>query len=120
VSSRLELEWIGRVLGPLDLLGRPCFDDGVAETFFATLKKELVHRRSWPKKAELRSEVFDYSEVFYNRERRHSTLGQRSPAEYERIHLGVTHAQPKPPPSTEPGELHAFRWCMLASTPSKA
>jgi putative transposase len=60
-----------------------CFDNAVAESFFATLKKELVHRRSWPTKAELRTEVFDYIEVFYNRERRHSTLGQRSPADYE-------------------------------------
>jgi putative transposase len=50
------------------------------------LKKELINRRSWPTKAELRTEVFDYIEVFYNRERRHSTLGQRSPAEYEKIH----------------------------------
>ena len=64
-----------------------CFDNAVAESFFATLKKELINRRSWPTKAELRTEVFDYIEVFYNRERRHSTLGQRSPADYERLHL---------------------------------
>ena len=63
-----------------------CFDNAVAESFFATLKKELIHRRSWPIKAELRTEVFDYIEVFYNRERRHSTLGQRSPADYEKMH----------------------------------
>lgn len=63
-----------------------CFDNAVAESFFATLKKELIHRRSWPTKAELRTEVFDYIEVFYNRERRHSTLGQRSPADYEKMH----------------------------------
>ncbi len=62
-----------------------CFDNAVAESFFATLKKELINRRSWPSKAELRTEVFDYVEVFYNRERRHSTLGQRSPADYEKI-----------------------------------
>jgi len=49
------------------------------------LKKELINRRSWPTKAELRTEVFDYIEVFYNRERRHSTLGQRSPADYEKL-----------------------------------
>jgi putative transposase len=60
-----------------------CFDNAVAESFFATLKKELIHRRSWLTKAELRTEVFDYIEVFYNRQRRHSTLGQRSPADYE-------------------------------------
>ena len=62
-----------------------CFDNAVAESFFATLKKELINRRSWPTKAELRTEVFDYIEVFYNRERRHSTLGQRSPADYEKM-----------------------------------
>ncbi|MCA1680670.1 MAG: IS3 family transposase [Actinobacteria bacterium] len=60
-----------------------CFDNAVAESFFATLKKELIHRRAWPTRAELRTEVFDYIEVFYNRERRHSTLGQRSPVDYE-------------------------------------
>jgi putative transposase len=60
-----------------------CYDNAVAESFFATLKKELIHRRSWPTKAQLRTEVFDYIEVFYNRQRRHSTLGQRSPADFE-------------------------------------
>ena len=60
-----------------------CFDNAVAESFFATLKKELIHRRSWPTKAELRTEVFDYIEVFYNRQRRHGTLGMVSPVEFE-------------------------------------
>jgi putative transposase len=54
------------------------------------LKKELINRRSWPTKAELRTEVFDYIEVFYNRERRHNTLGQRSPADYEKINHPLT------------------------------
>jgi transposase InsO family protein len=56
-----------------------CFDNAVAESFFATLKKELIHRRAWPTKVEL-TEVFDYIEAFYNPKRRHSTLGQRSPS----------------------------------------
>jgi putative transposase len=60
-----------------------CWDNAVAETFFATLKKELVHRRSWPDREELRQEVFDYIEIFYNATRRHSTLGMLSPARYE-------------------------------------
>ena len=60
-----------------------CFDNAVVESFFATLKKELIHRRSWPTKAELRTDVFEYIEVFYNRRRRHSTLGMLSPAEFE-------------------------------------
>ena len=46
------------------------YDNAVAETFFATLKKELVNRRSWPTRLELRSAVFEYIEAFYNRERR--------------------------------------------------
>jgi putative transposase len=62
-----------------------CFDNAVAESFFATLKKELIHRRSWPLKAELRTEVFDYIEVFFNRRRRHSTLGFLSPEQFETI-----------------------------------
>jgi putative transposase len=61
-----------------------CFDNAVAESFFATLKKELIHGRSWPTKAELRTEVFEYIEVFFNRRRRHSTLGFLSPAQFER------------------------------------
>jgi putative transposase len=62
-----------------------CYDNAVAESFIATLKKELVHGRSWPSKAELRTEVFEYIEVFYNRRRRHSTLGFLSPAQFETI-----------------------------------
>jgi putative transposase len=64
-----------------------CFDNAVAESFFATLKKELVRRRSWPARRELQSAVFDYIEAFYNRERRHSTLGYLSPREFEMIFL---------------------------------
>jgi putative transposase len=60
-----------------------CYDNAVAESFFATLKKELVHRRSWPTRRELTSEVFEYLEAFYNRARRHSTLGYLSPVDYE-------------------------------------
>ena len=56
--------------------------NAVAETFFATLKKELVNRRSWPSRLELQSAVFEYIEAFYNRQRRHSTLGMLSPVAY--------------------------------------
>jgi putative transposase len=62
-----------------------CFDNAVAESFFATLKKELVNRDSWPARDELRTAVFDYIEIFYNATRRHSTLGMLSPDEYEKI-----------------------------------
>jgi putative transposase len=70
-----------------------CWDNAVAESFFATLKKELIHRRSWPTKGELRTEIFDYIEVFYNRQRRHRTLGQRSPVEFETSTLSQDSAE---------------------------
>ena len=60
-----------------------CFDNAVLESFHASLKKDLIHRRSWPTKAEARTAVFDYIEAFYNRRRRHSTLGMLSPVDYE-------------------------------------
>jgi putative transposase len=63
------------------------YDNAVAETFFATLKKELVNRRSWPSRLELQSAVFEYIEAFYNRQRRHSTLNMLSPADYEQLRL---------------------------------
>jgi putative transposase len=63
-----------------------CFDNAVAESLFATLKRKLIHRRSWPTKAELRTEVFEYIEIFFNRRRRHSTLGFLSPTQFERNH----------------------------------
>jgi putative transposase len=59
------------------------YDNAVAESFFATLKKELVHRHSWPTRRALISEVFEFVEGFYNTTRRHSTLGYLSPAQFE-------------------------------------
>jgi putative transposase len=61
------------------------YDNAVAESFFATLKKELIHRRSWPSRRELSTAVFEYIEAFYNRDRRHSTLGMHSPADFEKL-----------------------------------
>ena len=55
------------------------YDNAVAESFFATIKKELVHRQPWPSRRDLSSAVFEYIEAFYNRQRRHSTLGYLSP-----------------------------------------
>ncbi len=59
------------------------YDNAVAESFFATLKKELVHRQPWPSRRDLSSAVFEYIEAFYNRKRRHSTLDYLSPEEFE-------------------------------------
>jgi transposase InsO family protein len=61
-----------------------CWDNAVAESFFATLKKELVQRRPWASRLELRSAIFEYLEVFYNRRRLHSFLDYKTPAQFER------------------------------------
>ena len=60
-----------------------CYDNAVSESFFATIKKELVHLRPWPTLARLRTELFAYIESYYNRKRRHSTLNYLSPEQYE-------------------------------------
>ena len=62
-------------------------DNAVCESFFATLKKELTRRRSWPTRRELESAVFAWIEGWYNRRRLHSTLGYLSPADYENSSL---------------------------------
>jgi putative transposase len=60
-----------------------CWDNAVAESFFATLKKELIHRQSWTTPLEVRAAVFEYIEVFYNRDRLHSFLDYKTPAQFE-------------------------------------
>jgi len=60
------------------------YDNAMAESFVATIKKELVHRQAWPTRAATRSAIFEYIECFYNPRRRHSALGYLSPCEYER------------------------------------
>ena len=65
-----------------------CWDNAVAESFFATLKRELEGCESgFESRLHARHELFEYIEIFYNRERRHSTLGYLSPAEFERAAL---------------------------------
>lgn len=63
-----------------------CWDNAVAESFFATLKVELVHDAVWATRAAARTELFDYLEVFYNGQRRHSALGYLSPRVFEQRH----------------------------------
>ena len=62
-----------------------CWDNAVAESFFATLKKELIHRQYWLRKKQTIAAIKNYISNFYNRERRHSSIGDKSPAEYERL-----------------------------------
>ena len=61
-----------------------CWDNAVAESFFATVKVELVHDATWATRAAARAELFEYIEVFYNGQRRHSSLGYLSPRAFER------------------------------------
>ena len=60
-----------------------CWDNAVAESFFSTLKAELVHRNDYVSRAQARASVFEYIEVFYNVRRRHSALGYVSPVQHE-------------------------------------
>jgi putative transposase len=63
-----------------------CWDNAVAESFFATLKTELVHRRTWASRIDLRAALFEYIEVFYNRRRLHSSIGYKTPSEVEALY----------------------------------
>lgn len=60
-----------------------CYDNALAESFFATFKGELVDTQPWPTRRMARQAIFEWLEVFYNRQRRHSALGYRSPAAFE-------------------------------------
>jgi len=60
-----------------------CYDNAPMESFFASLKKELVHQERFVSVEAAKASVFEYIEVFYNRQRRHSSLGYVSPAEFE-------------------------------------
>jgi putative transposase len=66
-----------------------CYDNAVAESFFSSLKKEIIKRKIYTTREEAKSEIFEYIEVFYNRKRRHSHLNQLSPMEFERLQIGI-------------------------------
>ena len=70
------------MIGSLSRRGN-CWDNACVESFFGTLKRELIHHRQYQSREDARQEIFEYLEVFYNRQRRHSTLGYQSPAEFE-------------------------------------
>ena len=63
-----------------------CWDNAPVESFFASLKRELVHDEMYATREQARASIFEYVEVFYNRVRRHSSLGFVSPDEFERTH----------------------------------
>ena len=66
-----------------------CYDNAVAESFFATLKTELMEGVVFDDRNQARLAIFDYIEVFYNRKRRHSTLGYMSPLEFESLSIST-------------------------------
>lgn len=63
-----------------------CHDNAVAESFFQLLKREKIKRRIYSTRAEAQSDIFEYIEMFYNSKRRHSSNGQLSPVDYEKVH----------------------------------
>ena len=63
-----------------------CWDNAAMESFFASLKKELVHDEDYATREQAKASIFEYIEAFYNRVRRHSSLGYVAPDEYERTH----------------------------------
>jgi putative transposase len=63
-----------------------CWDNAPVESFFASLKRELVHDEHYTSREQAKASIFEYLEVFYNRVRRHSSLGYLSPVEFERTH----------------------------------
>ena len=62
-----------------------CYDNAVAESFFSNLKNEATCHQLFPNRDAARAAIFDYIEVFYNRQRRHQTLGYQSPAQFEEM-----------------------------------
>jgi putative transposase len=73
------------LLGSMGSIG-DCFDNAMAESFFATLQTELLDRRAWATRQELANALVAYIEAFYNPRRRHSALGYLSPVDYETAH----------------------------------
>jgi len=64
-----------------------CHDNAVAESFFSNLKNELIHHESFKTRAQARTAIFEYIEIFYNRKRLHQSLGYQSPEAYERMYM---------------------------------
>ena len=79
-----RLEQAG-ILGSMGAVG-DALDNAVAESFFATLQIELLDRQHWQTRQQLTTAIFEYTEVFFNRQRLHSTLGYLSPTEYEEVY----------------------------------
>ncbi len=64
-----------------------CYDNAVVESFFKTLKSEWTKRNRYKTREEAKNSIFEFIEIYYNKQRRHSTLNYISPAEFEKQHL---------------------------------
>jgi putative transposase len=71
-----------------------CWDNAVAESFFATFKKQAIHGYKLQTKAQMRTEIFAYIEIYYNRVRRHSTNNWVSPVDFEALHNQTSEGTP--------------------------
>jgi transposase InsO family protein len=60
-----------------------CYDNAMVESFWSRMQVELLNRQRWKTRTELANAIFEYLEIFHNRQRRHSSLGMLSPVEYE-------------------------------------
>jgi putative transposase len=63
-----------------------CVDDAVIESFWSRMQGELLDRKRWRTRVELVNAIFDYLEIFHNRQRRHSALGMLTPVEFEAVY----------------------------------
>jgi transposase InsO family protein len=63
-----------------------CYDNAVIESFWGRMQVELLNRRRWKTRIELANSIFEYLEIFHNRQRRHSALAMRTPIEYEKLY----------------------------------
>jgi len=85
-TSKIYRKMLGShgIAASMSRVGMP-YDNAVAESFFSSLKNELTHHEQFATIDEARHKLFDYMEVFYNRQRKHQALGYRSPVEFERL-----------------------------------
>jgi putative transposase len=87
-SQRVRSAGLAQSLGTIG----DAFDNAVIESFWGRMQTELLNRRRWSTRVELSTAIFDWIEAFYNRTRRHSSLGMISPAAYEKLHANTSAA----------------------------
>ena len=69
-----------------------CFDNAVIESFWSRMQVELLDRKRWSTRVDLANAIFEYLEIFHNRQRRHTSLGMLTPVEFEARHQPTTAA----------------------------